>query len=121
VGREKNVRVVISTRLSGTAIDQSGAYAYVPPQVLDRLNARGEEDGNTFTSGSGEGSLLILRFNIRGEGDRFAGSVDLSSPDGGALGTLETGAGTYANLPAVVSALTDRVYVYIRRDWHPPR
>src|SRR5882724_2017203 len=83
LSRDRNVKVVIAMRLAASAADQEGAYGYVPGHALDRLNHLGEEDGNTFIFASGEAPDLTLRFNIRREGDRYTGSVDLNAPGWG--------------------------------------
>jgi hypothetical protein len=118
VGHDKNVRLAIATHLAASVTDQPGAPAYVPGHVLERLNALSEEHGNNFMMASGETPDLILRFNIRGEGERYAGSVNISTPESGLIATLDTGQGAYATLPQLISALTDKVYVYIHHDWH---
>jgi hypothetical protein len=120
--RYNSMAIVATSNLTYTAKDESAARSSVPDMAVDRLNADGRADGNTFSVANGTAVNFYLAYTVNNDGNnRFSGSVRMSGWGQGYIATLSNGQYAYSNAPDMIRALTDSAYGYIHNGWHDSR
>lgn len=119
--RNTHLKIIVTSNLTYSAKDESGARGTLPELVLQRLNEKGRADGNTFSIASGEQQNLTLHYTINNDGNnRFTGSVNIGAWYGYNW-TEYSGQYSYADGWQMVEALTDKVSNWLHTGWVDPR
>lgn len=116
------ITVIIADNFSYNAQNPSMAKEEDIPYILNRLNADGQADGNTFSQANGVQPNFYLTYTTNNDGNNhFSGTLLFSGWGDPFIANFGSGQYTYANSADMLNNLTDQAYAYIHLGWHDSR
>ncbi len=114
--------VFITVNFSYNPEDLNAARELDAADILNRLNADGKANGDSFTLANGVQPNFYLTYTLNNDGsNHFSGSLQFSGWGQGFIANLGSGQYTYADYGSVYDNLTDQAFSYIQNGWHDSR
>ncbi len=118
--RYQNLVVSVPIYFNYTPRDRADGAVNLRQIVVDRLNADGKADGDTFSLQNGSQLNFTLTYNFYDSNEIYTGNVTLAGWGQGNIATLGT-EGSYNDPIQMVQYLTDRAFGFISDGWHDSR
>jgi len=117
-----NAALIAQVTITGTYTmkDLPGAQQNIPKFIIERLNADGRSDGNTFSLQNGQQMNFWYHFSISNTNEQYTASLDFGGWGQGSVKTFYTQY-SYTDATQMFNDLTDQSYAFIHGGWHDSR